>query len=116
MSISAISRNRARCRTGMQDHISELSILSGGAARGLVNLLSERFTAETGLGIAGEFSAVGAMAARLRDGVRADLVILTSSLVADLTREGLLIDGSARDLGVVLTGVAFRSGDTAAPV
>lgn len=91
--------------------MSKLTILSGGAARGLVDMLTRQFAADTGFDVGGEFSAVGAMADKLRAGTRADLVILTSSLVADLVREGLVIDGSARDLGIVLTGVAFRTGD-----
>lgn len=96
--------------------MSQLTILSGGAARGLVDMLTKQFAADTGFGIGGEFSAVGVMADKLRAGAPADLVILTSSLVAELVREGLVIDGSARDLGIVLTGVAFRIGDAPSPV
>jgi molybdate transport system substrate-binding protein len=93
-----------------------LKILSGGAAKGLVDALAPQFEADNGCTIGGEFSAVGAMAAKLRAGEPADLVILTSSLIADLTREGLVIEGTARDLGIVHTGVAFRNRDKTMPV
>ncbi|MEH2472538.1 molybdate transport system substrate-binding protein [Nitrobacteraceae bacterium AZCC 2161] len=96
--------------------MSRLTVLSGGAAHGLVNMVTEQFTADTGFRVEGEYSAVGVMAERLRSGLRTDLVILTRSLIAELSREGLVIDGSARDLGTVLTGVAFRTGDTASLV
>jgi molybdate transport system substrate-binding protein len=62
-----------------------LNILSGGAAQGLVGSLSPAFEAQTGLDIAGEFGAVGAMAEKLRSGMPADMVILTSALVAKLS-------------------------------
>jgi hypothetical protein len=65
-----------------------LKILSGGAAQGLVNALAPQFETQTGFRIEGEFGAVGAMAAKLRSGVSADLLILTSALIAELTREG----------------------------
>ena len=48
--------------------MSSLNILSGGAAQGLVGSLSSAFKAQTGLDIAGEFGAVGAMAEKLRGG------------------------------------------------
>jgi hypothetical protein len=50
--------------------MSKLTILSGGAAKGLVDALTLQFAAETGFSVGGEFSAVGAMAAKLRAGIR----------------------------------------------
>jgi molybdate transport system substrate-binding protein len=41
----------------------------------------------------------------------ADVLILTASVVADLAREGAVLVDSVADIGVVLTGVAIRSGD-----
>jgi len=91
--------------------VSALSILSGGAAQGLVTSLAPRFRAQTGLDIAGEFGAVGAMADKLRSGTPTDIVILTSAIVAGLAREGLLVAGSMSDIGLVETAVAVRTGD-----
>jgi molybdate transport system substrate-binding protein len=88
-----------------------LSLLSGGAAQGLVSALGAQFKAETGCEIAGTFGAVGAMRDRLLSGAPADALILTSALIAELTRSGHVLPGSAVDLGVVRTGVAVRTGD-----
>lgn len=88
-----------------------LNILSGGAAQGLVRSLEPAFAAETGLGIGGDFGAVGAMADKLRAGVATDIVILTAALVAKLADEGLVLRGSITDIGRVETALAIRAGD-----
>jgi molybdate transport system substrate-binding protein len=94
----------------------KLTILSGGAAQGLVAALSAQFKAATGSEIDGTFSAVGAMRDKVVAGAPADLVILTRALVDELTRAGHVIEGSAVDIGAVLTGIAVRAGDAAPKV
>jgi molybdate transport system substrate-binding protein len=94
----------------------QLEILSGGAAQGLVHALSPRFKAETGCEISGTFSAVGAMRDKLIGAAPADLVILTSALVAELTRAGHVVAGSAADIGIVRTALAVRAGDPVPPI
>ena len=89
----------------------KLAILSGGAANGLVATLTPQFKAETGADIDGTFGAVGAMRDKLIGGASADLLILTSALIAELTKAGHVVAGSAADLGTITTGVAVRSGD-----
>jgi molybdate transport system substrate-binding protein len=91
-----------------------LHILSGGAAHGLVTSVKPIFQAITGLDIEGDFGAVGIMAGRLRGGTPADMVILTSALIADLARENLVAADSVKDIGLVETALAVRAGD--APV
>jgi molybdate transport system substrate-binding protein len=93
----------------------KLTLLSGGAAKGLVAALAPQFKAETGCEIDGTFSAVGAMRERLLAGAAADLVILTRSLVNGLMPEHVAA-GSAIDLGTVLTGIAVRAGEPQPPV
>lgn len=88
-----------------------LGILSGGAAQGLVASLAPAFRAETGLEIIGEYGAVGGMADRLRNGAKADIIILTAALVAKLAGEGLVDPASVANVGVVETALAVRSGD-----
>src|SRR3954471_13735600 len=82
--------------------MTALRILSGGAAQGLVGALAPQLEAETGFRIEGEFGAVGAMAAKLRAGAPADLLILAAALIAELTREGRVAEDSAADVGTVL--------------
>jgi molybdate transport system substrate-binding protein len=88
-----------------------LNILSGGAAQGLVGSLAEKFKEKTGLDIAGEFGAVGAMADKLRGGTPADILILTSALIATLARERLISESSMTDVGRVETALAVREAD-----
>jgi molybdate transport system substrate-binding protein len=88
-----------------------LTLLSGGAANGLVAALSSQFKAETGADIDGSFGAVGAQRDKLVAGAPADVLILTSALIAELTKAGHVVAGSAVDLGAVATGVAVRAGD-----
>ena len=91
--------------------MTNLKILSGGAAQGLVTSLAATFKAQTGFDISGEFGAVGAMAAKLRKGVPTDAVILTAALVAKLAEEKLVVAASLCDVGMVETALAVRKGD-----
>lgn len=91
--------------------MTNLNILSGGAAQGLVGSLAARFREQTGLDIAGEFGAVGAMADRLRAGTPTDILILTSALIATLARESLADAATIKDVGRVETALAVRDTD-----
>jgi molybdate transport system substrate-binding protein len=92
--------------------MTTLNILSGGAAQGLVASLAPDFKALTGLEIAGEFGAVGAMAEKLRNGTAADIVILTAKIIADLAGENRVVGASISDIGKVETAVAVRARDS----
>ena len=91
--------------------MTTVTILSGGAAQALVRGLTEAFKAQSGLGIDGEFGAVGVMADKLRASTPADLVILTQALLAKLAEEKLVIPTSIADVGRVETALAVRSRD-----
>ncbi len=90
----------------------KLHLISGGAAHGLVTVLGDKFRAATGCEIDGAFGAVGAMKDKVVAGAPADLVILTAEAIADLEAKGLVVAGSAIDIGSVHTGIAVRTGDT----
>lgn len=91
--------------------MTSLNILSGGAAQGLVGNVAAKFKESTGLDITGDFGAVGAMADKLRNGAPADILILTSALIATLAREGLVGASSIADVGRVETALAVRDTD-----
>ena len=91
--------------------MTALNILSGGAAQGLVASLAPKFREMTGFDIEGEFGAVGAMAEKLRKSTAADIVILTSKLIADLAGENLVAKASISNVGLVETALAVRAGD-----
>jgi molybdate transport system substrate-binding protein len=91
--------------------MSSLKILSGGAAQGMVGSLAPAFKAQTGFEITGDFGAVGAMAEKLREGMPADIVILTAAIVAKLAEEKLVAASSISDVGLVETALAVRIAD-----
>ena len=94
----------------------QLHILSGGAAQGLVTQLSERFKAEQQCDVTGTFGAVGMMKDSLLSGTPCDVLILTDTLITQLTASGQLIADSAKNIGVVKTGVAVKAGEKAVDV
>ena len=89
----------------------QLHLLSGGAAQGLVTHLQDSFKAQHLSSISGTFGAVGMMKSALLAGAQCDVVILTDKLIAELMASGHLLPGSAKNVGVVKTGVAVKSGD-----
>jgi molybdate transport system substrate-binding protein len=91
--------------------MTTLNILSGGAAQGLVGSLAAKLKEQTGLELGGDFGAVGAMADKLRSGTPADILILTSALIATLAKEGLADAASVKDVGRVETALAVREAD-----
>jgi molybdate transport system substrate-binding protein len=96
--------------------MTTLHLLSGGAAKGLVTTLQDRFLAQGGLAIDGRFDAVGKMKDQLLAGTPCDVVILTSALVTQLTESCDLASGSARPLGLVKTGLAVKDGAAIPPL
>lgn len=91
--------------------MNTLNVLGGGAAQGLVSSLARKFSVLTGCEIEGQFGAVGVMADRLRGGVKADVVILTATIIARLAEEKLIVPASIADIGLVETAIAVRAGD-----
>src|ERR1700721_1219193 len=91
----------------------KLTLLSGGAAHGLIVALAPQFKSEAGADIDGTLGAVGAMRDKLIAGAPADVVILTAALVDELAKSGHVAAGSATDIGAVATGVAGATGDPA---
>jgi molybdate transport system substrate-binding protein len=89
----------------------KLSILSGGAAAGVVKGLQTQFEQEHACQLQTTFSAVGAMRDLLLGGEPCDLVILTRSMIDALIKSGHVVEGSLASLGIVRTGVAIKSGE-----
>lgn len=93
-----------------------LPVLSAGAAKGVVTALRPAFRESAGIDLDARFGAVGAMRANLLNGIPCDVLILTRTLIDDLTADGRLRPGSVASLGQVKTGLAVRSGDPAPDV
>lgn len=90
-----------------------IHLLSGGAAKGLVSALQERFLAQTGFQIEGQFNAVGVMRDQLLAGAACDVIILTDTLIRQLVMDGQAVAASEQALGLVKTGIAVK--ENAAP-
>jgi len=90
---------------------TELRLLCAGAAKGLVDVLSEPFGLANAASISGCFGAVGAMQEALHAGEPCDLMIVTESMIAALVGEGLLDGATQRPIGRVRTGIAVRTGE-----
>jgi molybdate transport system substrate-binding protein len=90
--------------------MTQLNVLSGGAAQGLVGALASEFKTRTGLTVGGTFGAVGAMRDKLLAGEPCDLLILSQTLIDGLVQSGHAVATSVRPVGVVKTGVAVVSG------
>ena len=89
--------------------MTEIRVLSGGAAAGVVKGIQEDFENTNQCNINGTFSAVGAMHDLVLQGEACDLVILSKSLVDELVNSGHVDPNSVRSLGIVPTGIAIPS-------
>ena len=90
--------------------MATLRILSAGAAQAVTEQIIDAFRRQTGHDVAAEFSAVGAMKARVTAGEPVDVITLTQAMIDELITAGFVQPGSRFDLGKVGTGVAVRAG------
>jgi molybdate transport system substrate-binding protein len=90
--------------------VATLRILSAGAAQAVTERIIEAFKRDTGAQVAAEFSAIGAMKARVTAGELVDVITLSQSMIEELIAGGFVQRGSRFDLGKVGTGVAVRAG------
>lgn len=95
---------------GRSDVMAVIRILSAGAAQAVVENIAAAYTRETGHAVQADFSAVGAMKARVVGGEAADIIVLTGALIDELIAAGHVARGTRADLGTVGTGVAVRTG------
>jgi len=96
--------------------VATVRILSAGAAQAVTEQIIDAFRRETGHEVAAEFSAVGAMKARVTAGEPVDVITLTQAMIDELIASGFVQQGSRFDLGRVGTGVAVRAGAPAPSV
>ena len=90
---------------------TELRLLCAGAAKGLVDALSQPFESANAANLSGRFGAVGAMQEALLAGEPCDLMIVTESMIAALVDKGHLDGATQRSIGRVRTGIAVRAGE-----
>jgi len=94
--------------TGAQ--ASEIVVLAAAAVQEPLEAVVHGFEHDTGTKVAATFGSVGAIQGKLKSGVNADLVILSTALAAAAEKDGTARAGSRAVVGRVEIGVAVRNG------
>lgn len=89
---------------------NEVKVLSARAVKSAVSAIAEDFARTRGCAIGFDFAPVGAIEKKLANGVRCDVVILSTAAIDKLEQTGHLVAGSRRVLGRTSIGVAVRAG------
>jgi len=97
--------------TGAQ--AAEIVVLAAAAVEQPFEAVAHAFEHDTGNKVAVTFGSVGAIQSKLKAGVNADLVILSTSLVAAAEKDGSARAGSRAVVGRAEIGVAVRNGASA---
>ena len=84
--------------------------MSAGAVKSMVVALGVEFENESGNKLDLNFGTAGSLRERIKNGEVADLVILSESAIAELTKIGFVVADSRIDLGRTVTGVVVREG------
>ena len=84
---------------------AEIHVISAGAARGAVVPLIEPFQRESGHTIRFDYGTMGQIQAKLKEGQRPDVVIVTTTVIAELEKSGSVVAGSSTPLGRTAIGV-----------
>lgn len=90
--------------------MATIKVLSAGAVQSMVTALGNEFAKATGDVLDLNFATVGALRERLGAGEKTDLAILSESAIAALSKTGLFVPASVKNLGRTRTGVCIREG------
>ena len=93
--------------------MASIKVMSAGAVQSMVTAIGAEFERSTGHWLDLNFGTAGSLRTRFLGGEPADLIILPDDSIATLEKKGLLLNGSAKDLGRTITGVAVREGAAA---
>jgi molybdate transport system substrate-binding protein len=92
---------------------AEIVVLAAAAVEEPLEAVVHAFEHDTGNKVAMTFGSVGAIQGKLKGGAHADLVILSTAVVAAADKDGVARAGSRAVVGRVEIGVAVRSGAAA---
>jgi molybdate transport system substrate-binding protein len=95
---------------------ADLKVISAGAVRGLIAQIIDDYARQTGQKFDFTIGTTGQLRDIIASGQPADLVIVSTPLMAELENTGKLLPGSRADLGRVGIGVAIRDGAAAPDV
>ena len=89
---------------------AELQVLSAGAVRSIVSDLAATYEKETGNTVKLTFGTVGQIRAKLADATPADVAIMTDTALDQMTRQGVVREGTWVEVGRTGIGVGVRDG------
>ena len=89
---------------------AELHVLSAGAVRSLVTDLAAAFEKETGHTVKLTFGTVGVITSKLASADPADVAIMTDTALDEMTRQGVVRQGTWAMVGRTGIGVGVRDG------
>src|SRR5260370_5475455 len=92
---------------------AEITVLAAAAVQEPFEAVVHAFEHDTGNKVAATFGSVGAIQSKLKAGVNADLVVLSTALVAAAEKDGTARAGSRAVVGRAEIGVAVRHGTSA---
>jgi len=93
----------------MTDPRFALRVLSTLGLRGLITEIAPTLT-RRGLDFAPTYGATNVLMPRIAAGEAADVALLTDAAIEELTRRGIIADGSRRDLARSAIGIAVKAG------
>lgn len=89
---------------------ADIKVLTAGAFKPVVTALVPEFEKQTGHKVTVDNDTAGGLAKRINDGEAFDLLVLTPTALAALTKAGKVADGSSKTLARVAIGVAVKKG------
>ena len=89
---------------------ADVVVFCPGAVQSVVRELVKTYEQKTGNTVRFEFGTAGAVAKRVAEGARGDVVLATNSGLAKLATQGKVDGASIRDLGSMGVGVAVKVG------
>jgi len=95
---------------------ADLKVISAGAVRGLIAQIIDDYARQTGQKFDFTIGTTGQLRDIIASGQPADLLIVSTPLMAELEKTGRFLPGSRADLGRVGIGVAIRDGAAAPDV
>jgi len=93
-----------------QGGAADLKVLGAGPVEHTFKELMPAFTRATGHKAEGTFDTVGVIERKLKAGEKADILILTTAAMDEMTKAGSLIPGSNAEVGRGTSGLAVRAG------
>src|SRR3984957_4124361 len=104
-------RSRALSQTDMTVPSAEITVVSGGAFKQVLNALAARYETESGSKLDITYRTVGQHLALIRDGKENfDLAVLTPEAIDNLAKDGKIVPGTRADLARVGVGVVVKAG------